>query len=176
VEVVHDNSGMTQLDACLSNNVFSVSRPKACRALHRGDGAAIVSGTARRPSHLKSAEKRIRSPGLKSPAAQSLEQGTLRHLDEAVSLPITLAQRQTLEHALTPNNLDHFFAAKHNFSPLVAKFGSREAVDEQAVRSLGSGLPSSGVFEVVRVIGGQPLTVRGAVVNGVPKLGTMFIA
>lgn len=38
-----------------------------------------------------------------------------------------------------------------------------------------SGLtPESGTFEVTTEIGGQDVVVRGAVVNGVAKIGTAF--
>jgi hypothetical protein len=35
-------------------------------------------------------------------------------------------------------------------------------------------LPERGVYEVSRVVDGQAVTIRGAVVNGVPRLGTAF--
>lgn len=45
---------------------------------------------------------------------------------------------------------------------------------EQIVRSLGgAGLPSSGLFEVTTQVGGQSV-VRGAVADGVARIGTAF--
>ena len=41
------------------------------------------------------------------------------------------------------------------------------------VRSLGD-LPD-GVFEVQRMIGGEMVTIRGNVIDGVAKIGTAFI-
>lgn len=38
----------------------------------------------------------------------------------------------------------------------------------------GGGLPESGPFEVVREVAGQPVHIRGAVVDGTPKIGTVF--
>lgn len=46
----------------------------------------------------------------------------------------------------------------------------------EIIRRLGAGndLPASGPFEVVRQIEGQPVHIRGAVVDGTPKIGTVF--
>jgi hypothetical protein len=38
----------------------------------------------------------------------------------------------------------------------------------------GDGLPVNGIFEVARTINGQQITIRGAMVNGVLKIGTAF--
>ncbi|MFD6275438.1 Hint domain-containing protein [Streptomyces sp. NPDC060209] len=89
---------------------------------------------------------------------------------------------ETLEQAWqtwnTPANLEHVIdPAKHGFGDLVAKSGGRE----QALRSImdslkgATDLPAAGKYEVSRVIGGETVTIRGAVVNGVPRLGTAFI-
>ena len=44
---------------------------------------------------------------------------------------------------------------------------------EQLIRSLGK-MPD-GIFEVTREIGGEMVTIRGNVINGVVKIGTAFI-
>ena len=49
----------------------------------------------------------------------------------------------------------------------------RKHVMEQMIRSLGP-MPD-GIFEVTRVIGGETVTIRGNVINGVVKFGTAFI-
>ncbi len=48
----------------------------------------------------------------------------------------------------------------------------------QIVNSLGDGaeLPEAGKFVVTRVIDGAVVTIRGAVIDGIPKIGTAFIA
>jgi hypothetical protein len=38
----------------------------------------------------------------------------------------------------------------------------------------GDDLPAHGVFEVARTINGQQITIRGAILNGIPKIGTAF--
>ncbi|WP_418958856.1 polymorphic toxin-type HINT domain-containing protein [Streptomyces tritici] len=89
---------------------------------------------------------------------------------------------ETLEQAWetwnTPANLEHVIdPPKHGFEDLVAKAGGRE----QALRALldslrgATDLPASGKYVVTRVIEGETVTIRGAVVNGVPRLGTAFI-
>lgn len=83
-------------------------------------------------------------------------------------------ERATLDDALRPQKMEHVFDPKHNFDPLVSQFGSREAVMEQFVRNIGQ-VPTRGTFEVTRTIGGQSVVIRGAVVNGVPRIGTAFI-
>lgn len=83
-------------------------------------------------------------------------------------------ERRTLDDALRPDKLDHIFDPKHNFDPLVRQFGGREAAMEQIVRSIGGPLPPAGPFEVARNIGGQTVIIRGAVVDGTPRIGTAF--
>lgn len=87
---------------------------------------------------------------------------------------LSKVERATLDDALRPQKMEHVFDPKHNFDSLVSQFGSREAVMEQFVRNIGPVLPR-GTFEVTRTIGGQSVVIRGAVVNGVPRIGTAFI-
>jgi hypothetical protein len=59
---------------------------------------------------------------------------------------------------------------------LLNSSGGRPDAMRMLVDSLqdGSGLPANGPFEVTRVINGQNITIRGAMVRGVPKIGTAF--
>ena len=85
------------------------------------------------------------------------------------------AQAKTLADALRPDKVAHVFDPKHNFGPLVETYGSEEAAMEQIVRSLdGVALPSSGTFEVTTQVAGQSVVIRGAVVDGVARIGTAF--
>ncbi|GAA2577399.1 hypothetical protein [Streptomyces lienomycini] len=61
--------------------------------------------------------------------------------------------------------------------PLVAGSGGREQATRRIVDSLGdeADLPEAGRFEVSRVIDGEVVTIRGAVVKGIPRIGTAFI-
>lgn len=87
---------------------------------------------------------------------------------------LSATERRTLDDALRPDKLDHIFDPKHNFQPLVQQFGSREAAMEQIVRSIGGPLPQAGRFEIAQSIGGQTVIIRGAVVDGIPRIGTAF--
>jgi len=82
--------------------------------------------------------------------------------------------------AIRANTMRHIFGkAAHNLAGLVARMGSERAVMaavSRALASLPSGtLPAAGVFEVVVRVGGQNVTVRGAVVDGIIRISTMFI-
>ena len=85
--------------------------------------------------------------------------------------------RQGLEYALDPNKLNHFFGnAEHGLAGLVEQLGSREAVVTEAVKGLvGEGIPAAGRFSVLREIAGQTVRISGAVVDGVAKIGTMYV-
>ena len=87
---------------------------------------------------------------------------------------LSATERRTLDDALRPDKLDHLFDPKHNFGPLVREFGSREAAMEQIVRSIGGPLPQAGYFEIAQSIGGQTVIIRGAIVDGIPRIGTAF--
>jgi RHS repeat-associated protein len=84
------------------------------------------------------------------------------------------AARAAYKYATRAEKLDHIFVAKHNLGPLVQRFGSREAVVRQMLRGIKGQTPASGVFETRTTIAGQTVVVRGAVVNGVVKIGTAF--
>ena len=92
-----------------------------------------------------------------------------------VARPLSQVEARTLTDALRPDKLSHVFDPKHNFGPLVETHGSEAGAMEQIVRSLdGAGLPSSGIFGVTTQVGGQSVVVRGAVVDGVARIGTAF--
>ncbi|MFG2880725.1 polymorphic toxin-type HINT domain-containing protein [Streptomyces sp. NPDC048297] len=84
---------------------------------------------------------------------------------------------ETYKSASTPAKLEHVIdPEKHGFADLVARSGGREQAMRRIVDSLGdvSDLPTAGRFEVGRVIDGENVTIRGAVVNGIPRIGTAF--
>jgi len=84
----------------------------------------------------------------------------------------------TLAVIIPPAKLTHIFGkAAHNLGPLVASYGSEvaayEALEKATIQTVTSqGI--SGIFEVVVNVGGLNVTVRGAVVNGLVKIGTAF--
>jgi hypothetical protein len=89
---------------------------------------------------------------------------------------LTKAESEGLQASLNPSKLHHIFGkAEHNLDPLVQRFGSQEAVAEQMYRGLQGAVPGSGRFTVTRTIGGESVVIDGAVVNGVPRIGTAYI-
>ena len=86
----------------------------------------------------------------------------------------------TIDDAVTyamENKVTHVFGqARHNLSPLVTELGGHENTFRAVLNGLNGRLPSSGVFNNIPVnVGNYNVMVRGSVVNGVPKIGTMFI-
>jgi hypothetical protein len=92
----------------------------------------------------------------------------------AAETGLSAADRPALDYATTSSKLDHIFAAKHNFDALIRQYGSREAVVQQFLKGLKGHTPKSGTFEQQIVVGGHKVIVRGAVVDGVTKIGTAF--
>jgi len=64
---------------------------------------------------------------------------------------------------------------KHELGSLVAQFGNEKEVLRQLLLSIRPRVPTSGIFEIVTQLGGQNVVVRGAVVNGITKIGTVFV-
>jgi hypothetical protein len=73
--------------------------------------------------------------------------------------------------------LEQCLASRHNLGLLLSKAGSEANIIRRLYLSLGQtgSLPISGVFEKVVNIYGYDVTIRGAVVNGIPRIGTVFI-
>jgi len=88
--------------------------------------------------------------------------------------PLTAAERQAYGSVVNDaNKMHHIFGNPgHRLQPVVAALGTRARVVESAVRSLGKLGP--GQFEVDRNIAGFAIRIRGVVVNGVPRIGTLF--
>lgn len=93
-------------------------------------------------------------------------------IDEAATAINTVDD--ALAYATRAEKLDHIFVSRHNLDPLVQQLGSREAVVQQMLNSVKGLTPTSGTFEISVPIGGQTVVVRGAVVDGVTKIGTAF--
>jgi RHS repeat-associated protein len=87
---------------------------------------------------------------------------------------LSAADQAAYDYATEGNKLDHIFAAKHDLEPLVEQFGSREAAAQEILNGLHGLTPASGTFEIPITVGEQDVVVRGAVVNGVVKIGTAF--
>ncbi|ASU85052.1 hypothetical protein CDO52_21650 [Nocardiopsis gilva YIM 90087] len=86
---------------------------------------------------------------------------------------------EAFEKSNTPAKLEHVIdPPKHGFEDIVRNSGGREQALRRIINSLGeeADLPEAGRFQVNRVIDGETVTIRGAMVNGVPRLGTAYIA
>ena len=76
-----------------------------------------------------------------------------------------------------PNKVKHIFHPKHN----IDKLGSpREALEKVTKAVLdasqaGGNLPPSGPFTITRHVEGYLVEIRGAVINGELRYGTLFI-
>lgn len=99
---------------------------------------------------------------------------TMVALRLAAEETVGAADQAAYDYATEGNKLDHIFAAKHGFAGLVQQFGSREAAVQAMLDALKGVTPASGTFEEAINVGGQTVVVRGAVVNGVTKIGTAF--
>ena len=88
--------------------------------------------------------------------------------------PLTREQDAAVKAALRdPNKLNHIFAKpEHNLGPLVEEVGSRDALVREAVLAVPR--TQTGKFEITTQVGAHKLTVRGRVVDGVPRIGTLF--
>lgn len=72
------------------------------------------------------------------------------------------------------NSRDHIFnKPEHNLGPLTQELGSQEAVLREAVLAVPR--TATGVFETSTQLGRHKLTVRGRMVNRVPRIGTVFV-
>ncbi len=86
------------------------------------------------------------------------------------------AIEEGVQWASKNNKLIHIFRNPgHNFGPLVEKLGSQESVVRSALNGVKDKLPAVGEFEEIATVGEHAVHVRGVVIDGVPKLGTMFI-
>jgi hypothetical protein len=95
--------------------------------------------------------------------------------------PITAGER-AVERSLAkiladPNKLHHIFdKAGRGLAPVLERVGGQEELIRQVLTKLLDVVPESGVFEKVVEIAGTRLTIRGAVVDGVMRIGTVFLA
>ena len=77
--------------------------------------------------------------------------------------------------AMKENNINHIFNAKHNLDPLINICGNERNVMSMVLSAANGQYPSSGPFVAKVSLYGYDIWISGAVVNGVPKIGTMYI-
>jgi hypothetical protein len=75
-----------------------------------------------------------------------------------------------------PNKLLHLFPNKHNLGSLVNQLGGQENTIREVLKAANGQLPVNGIFkDIVVNVGGQAVYIRGSVINGIIRIGTMFI-
>ena len=74
------------------------------------------------------------------------------------------------------NKLAHLFPSKHKLDGLVESLGGYENTVRAVMKAANGKLPSNGLFkDIPVVVNGSTVYLRGNVINGIPRLGTMFI-
>ncbi len=74
------------------------------------------------------------------------------------------------------NKLRHIFHPKHKLAPVVKKLGGRENTVREALNAANGRIPLQGSFDNLPIIlGGKRAIIRGRVVDGIPRVGTIFI-
>jgi hypothetical protein len=139
------------------------------------DLVATVEAAADDAPAVETAEAEITQ--VEGDVQESLEQALADAEGESSLSPRQL--QEAYDYANTEAKLSHIIdPAKHGFADLIKAAGGRSQAMKLIVDSLGAGqdLPASGPFAVTRIINGAEVTIRGAMVNGIPKIGTAFIA
>lgn len=110
---------------------------------------------------------------LRMPPVEQLSHSGTTFSDSAIN--------DAVRYATSPNNLNHYFHGNlhnHNFGDLLQTFGGNE---RELVRTAIQGangaysVSTEGLFSANVNIYNQTVTITGRVVNGVPKVGTMYI-
>ena len=95
--------------------------------------------------------------------AKLINQFSTRTIDDAVN------------YVMKNKSVHIFGKATHGLNPLVSKLEGQENTIRAVLNAANGRLPSSGIFkDVVLNVDGYKLYIRGSVIDGVPKLGTMF--
>ncbi len=83
---------------------------------------------------------------------------------------------ESIEWATKSNKLNHLFGkAKHGLEPLVEKIGSREGVVKEVLTKANGAFSRAAGAEVSVSVEGTVVSMRGALVDGLYKVGTIFV-
>jgi len=86
-------------------------------------------------------------------------------------------KQASLDYGHQQAQMDHVFVPKHKLGALIASCGDEGATMDQIIESV-QGAPD-GIYgtsnPLIRVINGYTVTIRGAMIKGVFKIGTAFI-
>jgi RHS repeat-associated protein len=125
-------------------------------------GRVLMAADAFIPGKIPGASKVDDLVGV---APKLLPQFSTKTIDEAVELVFS-----------DPNKVHHLFQDKHKFTNLVANLGGDRATVKAVLEGANGKLPASGIFDNVAVdIHGVTVYVSGNVINGMPRIGTMYI-
>jgi len=152
---------------------------QAIRPPLKDDGPKIKPVELKSPEPLAdlpaSRSSNIISPQhtLRMPPVEQLSHSGMTFSDSAIN--------DAVRYATSPNNLNHYFHGNlhnHNFGDLLQAFGGSE---RELVRTAIQGangaysVSTEGLFSANVNIYNQTVTITGRVVNGIPKVGTMYI-
>ncbi|MCL2483588.1 MAG: hypothetical protein FWF43_09295, partial [Propionibacteriaceae bacterium] len=88
------------------------------------------------------------------------------------------ALQQTLKLDSTENNLQHIFnnaSHDHGLDSLISTYGSQEKAFAAIVNSMqGKTFPASGDFSIKSTVSGVTVTIRGTIIDGIARIGTVF--
>jgi hypothetical protein len=104
-----------------------------------------------------------------------LEAATADSLANALSC--RRAFQSSLDYGSQQSQMDNVFVPKHKLGALIDSCGNEGATMDQIIESVQGA--ADGIYgkanPLVRVINGFTVTIRGAMINGVFKIGTAFI-
>lgn len=107
---------------------------------------------------------------------RSFWNGNFKELQKLSPIPSSLNSGANAKD-LDANKLTHIFAKEeHGLEVVVKRLGDEKTVMNEVYRELlKSKLPSEGLFTKIVEVAGHPITVKGSMVNGQIRIGTMFI-
>lgn len=86
---------------------------------------------------------------------------------------------KAIKWTMEENKFNHIFnhpKHDHKLEPLIARAGSHEATILAVLEAIDGHVPVNGKFDDLSVdVLGFPVTVRGFIDNGIPKVGTFYI-
>ncbi len=145
-------------------------------------------GRERRPGHrggsvfdaIRSFLDWLRARGAAREAVPEPEKPSPRgEISPPLQSPETLETEDLQLPKLDPNKIHHIFDdPDHGLNVLIDKFGSSENAFDAVAAATRDAINSQGIsgqFEIQVEIGGQSVTVRGRVHNGIVNIGTVFI-
>ena len=137
-----------------------------------GTGAGVVMAATGTAAGAGITTLGLTSAGT-STAATTATAATATALPQFANSTVTQAVRTVMSD---PNKIHHIFNnAGHGLGRLTQQLGGQSNTIRAVVNAANGSLPSSGNFVTNVVVNGTTVTVRGSVVNGTIRIGTMFV-